>query len=528
MRRLIYVVLGLIVLAAAVVLAGLQALNSAAGRGRIAAALSDALGQPVQIGGMSIGLLPAPSLHAAGIRVGGADSGAAPGVALRGLRVVPQLRSFLPGGTRTIDHVDLLGLTVSVRRDAQGRWHLPVPTAKPAPKGGAAGPAGTPVALRELRVREGAIRVVDDSLKAAGGGPTITTISDIAAELRAAGGTLTVPRFTGRLGATVVTGATEAGPAGARLQLASESIGNADLASLFALAGIRPYPGLAIEGKAPFQMETRVSPDFATFVVAGKAALERLRLGALSLQQLETSFRFAKGVFQLDPLAFTMYRGRQKGSVAIDFTKPAPVYTIKSSLEGLDVNQALSATTTMKDFLGGTARVTANVTGSGATAPAIQRSLAGTVRFEVADGVIRNFPLVARVNQAVGLTEGDAKDTRFQLFAGTATIGGGRARTDDLVLKAGELGMTGAGVLGFDQSLDFRLRAVLSAAKTQQLTQRVGVVGRLTNDKGEVAVPVTVTGSTTAPKYSVDVASVAKTQVKDQVQKGLMKLFQKP
>jgi hypothetical protein len=42
---------------------------------------------------------------------------------------------------------------------------------------------------------------------------------------------------------------------------------------------------------------------------------------------------------------------------------------------------------------------------------------------------------------------------------------------------------------------------------------------------------VTVSGTTTAPKYSVDIQSVAKKEAKQQVQqgieKGLMKLFKK-
>lgn len=525
MRRFLYVVIGLVVVLALLVIAGLRAVNSAAGRDKLAAGLSHALGQPVQIGGLSLSLFPTPGLQAGKIRIGTGDSSAAPGVVLRRVRVVPELTSFLPGRTRTIDHVDLVGLVVSVRRDAHGRWHLPVPAGNAATDTGAA--AGPGIALRNLRLRESAIRVVDDSLRAKGGGPTITTISDIAADLQATGGVLKVPQFGGRLGGTVVSGAVESGPRGARLRLASASIGNADLPSLFALAGMPANPELAIDGAAPFEMQTSIAPDFATFVVTGKVGVERVRLGTLTLEQLQSPFRFAKGVFTLDPLTFTMYRGRQKGSVQVDLTRPIPVYSIRGSLDGLDVNQALSATTTMKDFIAGTARTTLNLTGSGSSAPAIQRSLAGTVKFEMKDGVIKNFPLLAALNQALGLTGGDAKDTKFELLSGTALVGGGRARTDDLLLKAGEVGMTGAGVLGFDKALDFHLDALLSAERTQQLAPKSAVLQRLANDKGQVAVPVRVTGTTTAPKYSVEVGSVAKKQVQQEVKKGLLKLFEK-
>jgi len=525
MRRVFYALIALVVLVLALFGLGYAALHSSAVHKKIEAALTSALGQPVALGGFGVALFPTPALDARDVRIGGADSNAAPGLSLASLHVVPRMKSFLPGRTLAIDHVELRGLTIALRKDKTGKWLLPVAPA-PAPSGAGAG-AAPPVDLRQLLVREGRIRIVDDSLPGHKGGPTVTTISNIEADLQATGGTLKVPRFTGRLGGTTVTGAAEAGPKGASLQLASESIENADLPSLFALAAMAAYPELAISGKAPFELNTTVAPDFKTFVATGKVAIEHVRLGTLALDAMSSQFRFDKGVFTLDPFAFTFFGGKQQGSVVIDLSQPAPVYTIRSSLTGLDVNRALSATTTMKDFLLGSASVTADVKGSGSSAPAIQKSLTGTVKFQLVNGVIKNFPLLARINEALGITEGNDNDTKFESFSGTAAVGGGKARTNDLLLKAGELSLSGAGVVGFDQSLDFKLSAVMSAAKSQQMLGKLGPLGRLRNAQGEIVVPVTVTGTTRAPKYSVDVGSVAKKQVQEQIQKGLIKLFQK-
>jgi AsmA protein len=152
------------------------------------------------------------------------------------------------------------------------------------------------------------------------------------------------------------------------------------------------------------------------------------------------------------------------------------------------------------------------------------------MKFQLANGVIKNFPLLARVNQALGITGGDDKDTKFDSFSASAAIGGGKAQTNDLLLKAGELSMAGAGTFGFDQSLNFKLQTILSAAKAQQLEAKFGL-GKLTSSKGDVTIPITVTGTTTAPKYSVDIQSVAKKeatkQAQQQIQNGLMKLFKK-
>ena len=526
MRRLVFILIGLVVAVLVLAGIGIGLINSAAARNRIAQALSSALGQPVAIGSFSVGLLPVPALEAGDVRIGGADSNAAPGLALSQLRVLPELTSLLPGRTLTVNRVELRGLAISLRKDKSGKWMLPV---APAPTGGGAGGPG--VDLHQLQVHGGRIRVVDDSLVTKGGGPTVTTISDIEADLQAAGGALKVPSFTGKLGQTTVSGAAEAGPKGATLHLTSESIENADLPALFALAAMPPYPDLSISGKAPFELTTNVAPDFKTFVATGKASIERVKFGTFVLDRMSSSFRYDKGIFTLDPFSFIFFGGKQQGTVAIDLNQPAPVYTIKSSITGLDVNRALSATTSNKDFLFGTASLSTNVKGSGSSAPAIEKSLAGTAKFQLANGVIKNFPLLATVNQALGITEGTSKDTKFESMSGTAAIGGGKARTNDLLLKAGELTMTGAGEFGFDQSLNLKLKTIVSSAKSQQLLGKLGPLGRLRNAQGELVIPVTVSGTTTAPRYGVDVGSVAKQQVKEQVQqgveKGLMKLFQK-
>jgi AsmA protein len=274
-------------------------------------------------------------------------------------------------------------------------------------------------------------------------------------------------------------------------------------------------------------MTISLPPGFAAYKVAGKASMERVKFGTLAFEGLQAPFHLEREVFTLDPLSFTTYGGRQLGIVSVDISKPVPVYRIRTSVQGLDVNRALSANTTMKNFLAGSGHLTGDVRGSGSTAVALKRTLTGTVEFDLKDGVIRNFPLLAAINQALGVTQGTDRDTKFQSFSGTATLGGGAARTNNLVLRAGELSLTGKGTLSFDQRLDLRLVAGVSPAMSKQLAQRVGLLKNLSNDRGQLTFPVIVTGTTTAPKISVDLGSIAKKQVEGKVEKGLMDLLQK-
>lgn len=521
-RRFFYLLAGIVALLVVLAVVALQTLKSGAVRSRIASELSSELGQPVAIGGLNASIFP-PSLSARFIRIGGADSTAAPGVSLESLHIVPRLGSILPGRTLAIDHVDLRGLIISVRRDSAGRWLLPVP---PAPSVDTA-KAGAGIDLNQLRARAGSIRIVDDLVHAPSGGPTITTITGVEADLQAMAGRVKVSRFTGRLGESVVTGSSDIGPQGVELRLGSGSVHPADIRALFALAGMQPSPLLSIEGKAPFEMTISLPPGFATHKVSGKTAIERVKFGTLAFENLQAPFRLDQGVFTLDPLSFTTYGGRQLGSVSLDLNQPVPVYRIRTSIKGLDVNQALSANTTMKDFLAGGGTLAGDVRGSGSTPAAVERTLTGTLEFELKDGVIRNFPLLAEINQALGITQGTERDTKFQSLSGTAIVAGGTARTNNLVLRAGELSLVGKGTMGFDQRLNLRLAASVSPALSNQLVQRVGLLKNLSNDRGQVTFPVIITGTTTAPSIKVDLGSVAKNQLEGTVKKGLLDLLQK-
>ncbi|HEY7877717.1 MAG TPA: AsmA family protein, partial [Gemmatimonadaceae bacterium] len=315
---------------------------------------------------------------------------------------------------------------------------------------------------------------------------------------------------------------------GISLHLASESIENHDLRALFALAGMQPYPGLTIAGKAPVEMTTTIAPDLKTFTVTGNAAIDRLTFGTIVLTKVAAPFRYARSVLTLDPMTFSLYGGTEKGTVSVDLTTKTPAFAIRTAIDKLDVNQALSANTTMKNTLEGTGNLSANVRGSGTTQAAVARTLAGTLAFELANGVVRNFPVLNAINTTLGITEGSSKDTKFESLSGAATLGGAQAHVTTLALLAGDLSLAGDGTLGLvDQSLNFHMLAQLSAPRSAQVVQRVSQISRLENAKGEIEVPVTIGGAVGAPKFGIDVKSVATKQIRAELQQQIGKQLEK-
>src|SRR5688572_15496481 len=117
--------------------------------------LSTALGQPVAIGQLGFSLTPRPAFTGSDIRVGDAAQ-QAPSVRLDRVEVFPVLRSFLQGPVH-ITEVSLDGFTVSILRDAGGRWRAPA--VFPAPTRGTAGG----IAIDRVRVTGGRLLIFESA-----------------------------------------------------------------------------------------------------------------------------------------------------------------------------------------------------------------------------------------------------------------------------------------------------------------------------------------------------------------------------
>ena len=167
------------------------------------------------------------------------------------------------------------------------------------------------------------------------------------------------------------------------------------------------------------------------------------------------------------------------------------------------------------------------------------RGLEGRMTVNVANGVIREFPLLSAINRALRLAEGDARDTRFErlsatlAFAGNVVrpsadaLGPGHATTDDLVMLAREVRVEAAGRIGFDRSLDLAGVAVLSPERTASAIRSVRELSGLRNDRGELELPLTITGTLDNPTFGIDLKAIIARSIKEELRRGIRKLFRR-
>jgi len=484
--------------------------------------LSEALGQPVTIGRMRLSFLP-PSVEGSEIRIGAATGpGGSPGISLRAVRIRPRLSSVFSSPV-VIERVEVVGLALDVRRDAEGRWQLPIP-ALPG-REHESGVAAKSVALdvNEIALTDGSVVIANERRAARGGTLRAATIRDITGSVRAAGGEITVDSLTAALGGSSLAGHGSIGPGGMKFSLAWTALSAKDLPEVFSLLGATAPKGLAIEGDKPLTLDLTV--DRAGRVAAtGRLSASRASLGTLTATAADAPLRYSGQQLVLAPLTFTAYGGTYRGRLTANTAADPVTWTLDGLLERVDVDQLVSSNTSAQGAVDGTGRVQASVRGS--AAEPVMRTVHGTVSTHLSNGTLHNFPVLAAINAALKIGAGDEKDLRFDRLSATWQVADARATTSDFLTESGELRLTASGTLGFDLSLDFRGIAAFSKPKSEELVRRVRELAGLRNQQGEIEVPVTVRGSVGAPAFAVDVAALLEKAAQEELKRRIKRAIE--
>ena len=495
----------LVVGVAAVVLLGVavaafHALNPEALRGAAERQLTALAGEPVSIGRLSVSLFPVPAVTGRDVRVLSAGAGRAQAVSVRAIRILPQWRTLLSRPV-VVDAVEIEGLTLMARRDRERRWILPGATTATARSPRAAPPAvpGLPgggtsdaLAVRRVRLRDGRIVVLDEVLRRRDGSAEVAAISGIEADLVQHPDGAAALRMRGALGGSALAGDVETGPHGLSATLQSPSLRSEDLPALFALLGSSAPASLAIGGDAPLELTMRVARDTGALTASGRLRAARVRLGTLAVTGLAAPFRLAENVVTVEPVSFAAYGGTARGTLEVQPGRAPAAWSLDMRVVGLDIDAFLSANTSGGGRLQGTGQVVARVRGT-ADLP-IERHMSGSVDLVVSDGVIRNFALLAAINQALHLTGGDTSDTRFERLSATLDLARGAIRTDNASLHAGDVTAGAAGAISVERAINMTGTAVFSREASARMIARVKELSGARNERGEVEVPFRITG----------------------------------
>ena len=274
----------------------------------------------------------------------------------------------------------------------------------------------------------------------------------------------------------------------------------------------------------PAAASVSVRIDRATSRLTGSGTLRApaLTIEPLRVQQLNAPFVIQGGQLTFAPTTFTINGGSHEGRFTLTLGE-APAWAMDGVLRDVVVGALLDTVGGRDAKLDGRGRIDAKLTGR--FEPGFLTRSDGRARLVVSNGVLHDFPLLAAVNRALRLSESDGQDTRFDELSASLVIARGTATTEDLVIQAGHLRAVLSGRIGFDRSVDLRGRAIVAAEQVAAGVDSVHELARLRKASGEIVVPLTITGSLDAPRFDIDVGTIIREGVVDELKRRIRRLF---
>ncbi len=239
---------------------------------------------------------------------------------------------------------------------------------------------------------------------------------------------------------------------------------------------------------------------------------------------------------KLSSLSFRLFDGEVKGQGKMVAGSDAPPFKGSVALQGLQLGPALNAVAETPVLISGTAGADLSWQGKGFSMPDLTKALEGTGHLAVKDGKIEGVNILQEVIDALsvaGISMGEAKATAFSTIETDLAVKQGVINVQRLLMDSHDFQATGGGTIGFDQRLNLLVNLNLSQDVSQKISAASPVV-KIAMKEGRLSLPLTITGTTHAPSYGVDVKGIAG-KVQEQVKKkvedavgGLLKGTMKP
>ncbi len=263
-------------------------------------------------------------------------------------------------------------------------------------------------------------------------------------------------------------------------------------------------------GEAPAK-KREVSARATLAIDAGKAK-------GIEFGKLSGTARYEKEVLYLDSVRAAIYGGEATVSGRVLLSGPAPDFRVTVALKDVRAEEILSRKTSLKDFVSGSASLTADLGGGAKDFADFSRTATGSGSIRLANGRIKGVDILSVAARLAGLPgvagggpESAARgggETAFKDMSADFRVGGGKIRSDSLKLVSDKMGLTGAAVIGFDKTLDFRGTLRLPKSASARVGRGVGKF--LVGPSGQVEVPLVMSGPLGSPAVAVDTDALAR------------------
>ena len=246
----------------------------------------------------------------------------------------------------------------------------------------------------------------------------------------------------------------------------------------------------------------------------------------VELKNLEIAAAVKGQNAHLRNLSFQLFDGQVKAQGGLTSGSDSPPFTGKVTIQGLQLGPALDALAATQVSISGTAGADLALQGRGFSMQDLTKTLEGTSHVAVKDGKIEGVNLLQEAISALkvaGISLNDAKVTAFSTIETDLAIKEGIINVQRLLIDSHDFQATGAGTVGFDQTLNLKVTLNLSQALSQTIAGS-SPSARLALIEGRLNVPLLITGTMQAPSYGLDSKALTgkiQEQVKEKVKEAI-------
>lgn len=478
-------------------------------RTALAAQVSEALGQPVSIGGIGASVYPRVTIDLTDVAIGQPAR-----IQLRSLHMGTGLGALF---SRRIEQA-------TIRIDG-ARLELPLPDLGAAGAPGGAAPETSGVASSEAPSVEivSLDEIVLTNVEVVSGGRTLR--GDIELVPEGAGVRLRRVSLTADEARVEMTGAlTSLSPVEGRIDAVADAV---DFDQLLAFmtdfaSTTEPTtgPGTGLDGRLTFTL-----------------ALGSATTGGLALSDVSATALVTADAVRLEPLTFGVFGGHYDGTMAIAMSIP-PQFEWHATVRGIDAD-ALMTFGESPDTISGTLAGSIALSGTGIEMAQAMRTARGTARVDIADGAVEGLGLVrtfvtatsgrggvlTSARTAAGAGGAAAEAERFSHLGASLTFADGQMRTSDFTMMSTDVELTGAGTITLaTMTTDLTGQARLS----ESLSKEAGTdFYRYAQEGGRITLPATITGPMENLSVRIAVGDAASRAIRNRAAEEAQKVLER-
>ena len=254
----------------------------------------------------------------------------------------------------------------------------------------------------------------------------------------------------------------------------------------------------------------------------GTLRIGQVKVSGLRANNIQLKLAAKDGVLRMQPATAELYQGKYEGNMSLDVRGAAPRLAVNDKLTGVQAGPLLKDLAG-KEWISGTANVSAQLNAVGLTPEAIRGSLNGNASFAFRDGAVQGINIAQLIRQAQASLKGQqappaANQTDFSELTGTLNITDGVVRNRDLSVKSPLLRVTGEGMVVDlkTEQVDYLVNAVLVGSLE-------GQGGKELEELKGVTIPVRVGGTMSDLAFRLDLEKALGAKVRGKVQERVEK-----